>query len=375
MDPRVSALAQRIGVSRVAHLTGLDRVGLPVAAAIRPGSRNLTVSFGKGWTVEAAEVSAVMEAAELFFSERPPHPPVSACYAQLTAGAAVDPAALAERAEVSGLAQRSFDWVTGRVVGTGAGILVPWPVVSMDYTVAARAAPRVLAFGATGLAAGFDADAALLHGLYEVVERDCHQAWNMADDEVRETSLVDPGTLATPAVTSLLDLIVAAGLRLLLWEMTGEDGIPCFLAEVFDPAAGASTAYVQGAAARLQSDEAAERAIMEALQIRLTYISGGRDDLDYDDYGERYAAMVENRLWVAEHVPARRCTSASDKPASATAALNEVARRLARRTGGQILAVPLTAAADGVAVVKVIVPSLRDMRDAPRAEIPLACPA
>ena len=40
---RVMPLAPRMGVTRVAVLTGLDNIGIPVAAAVRPNSRSIAV--------------------------------------------------------------------------------------------------------------------------------------------------------------------------------------------------------------------------------------------------------------------------------------------------------------------------------------------
>ena len=59
----------RMGITRVANVTGLDRVGVPVVTAVRPNARSLAVSQGKGLTLAAAKVSAIMEAAELYHAE------------------------------------------------------------------------------------------------------------------------------------------------------------------------------------------------------------------------------------------------------------------------------------------------------------------
>ena len=52
-------LAVAIGVTRVARLTGLDRTGVEVASAIRPGGHILQVSNGKGrdWETAARRAS------------------------------------------------------------------------------------------------------------------------------------------------------------------------------------------------------------------------------------------------------------------------------------------------------------------------------
>ncbi len=71
MKPKVpAALRRALGVTRIARVTGLDRTGVEVAAAIRPMGHVLQVCNGKGETFDEAAMGALMEAAELSFSER-----------------------------------------------------------------------------------------------------------------------------------------------------------------------------------------------------------------------------------------------------------------------------------------------------------------
>lgn len=65
----VKPLLRGFGITRVANVTGLDVVGVPVWCAIRPLSRSLTVSQGKGITHELAAISAAMESIELYHAE------------------------------------------------------------------------------------------------------------------------------------------------------------------------------------------------------------------------------------------------------------------------------------------------------------------
>src|SRR5262249_4874631 len=58
------------GITRVADLTGLDVIGVPVFAAYRPNSRSLAASMGKGPEPDRARLGAAMEALEQSFSER-----------------------------------------------------------------------------------------------------------------------------------------------------------------------------------------------------------------------------------------------------------------------------------------------------------------
>ena len=48
----------RFGITRLANITGLDDIGLPVCMAVRPLSKGLSVSQGKGTDDVSAAVSA-----------------------------------------------------------------------------------------------------------------------------------------------------------------------------------------------------------------------------------------------------------------------------------------------------------------------------
>ncbi|HEY9009478.1 MAG TPA: hypothetical protein VIN06_00525, partial [Devosia sp.] len=52
------------GITRLARQTGLDAIGIPCFAAIRPNSKTLSVNMGKGIDDDAAMASAIMEAVE-----------------------------------------------------------------------------------------------------------------------------------------------------------------------------------------------------------------------------------------------------------------------------------------------------------------------
>src|ERR1700730_13614101 len=62
-------LAPVMGITRIANVTGLDAVGIPVVMVCRPNSRSVAVSQGKGIDLGSARVSGVMEAAELYHAE------------------------------------------------------------------------------------------------------------------------------------------------------------------------------------------------------------------------------------------------------------------------------------------------------------------
>src|SRR5204863_396436 len=63
-------LMPRFGITRLANITGLDDIGLPVYMAVRPLSKGLSVSQGKGTDDVSAAVSAMMESIESWHGER-----------------------------------------------------------------------------------------------------------------------------------------------------------------------------------------------------------------------------------------------------------------------------------------------------------------
>src|SRR5438270_11631422 len=62
-------LAPVMGITRIANVTGLDSVGIPVVMVCRPNSRSVAVSQGKGIDLASARASGLMEAAELYHPE------------------------------------------------------------------------------------------------------------------------------------------------------------------------------------------------------------------------------------------------------------------------------------------------------------------
>ncbi len=67
---RLQPLLPVMGITRIANITGLDTIGIPVVMVCRPNSRSLAVSQGKGLDLPSARVSGVMESIELHHAER-----------------------------------------------------------------------------------------------------------------------------------------------------------------------------------------------------------------------------------------------------------------------------------------------------------------
>lgn len=280
---RVAPFALAMGITRVAMLTGLDILGIPVAAAIRPNSRSIAVHQGKGVTVAAAKASAVMEAVETFHAEQMRLPLRLASHTEMAAEAPVaDPARLPRCRE--GQEAGRILWVEGYDLRSAAPLWVPHELVTADFS---HPQPiRIGYFQATtnGLASGNHRLEAMLHALYEVVERDAIALWRAAPGAL-ESRAVDPATVDAPASGALLEQFRRAGVAVRIWDVTSDIRLPTFvcLAMAEDPALGVEPEL--GSGCHADRDIALSRALTEAAQARLTRISGARDDFAPDSYG------------------------------------------------------------------------------------------
>src|SRR5262245_26697295 len=71
------------GITRLANITGLDWIGIPVTLAIRPNAATLSQGSGKGFTLEAALTSGAMETLEIHHAEQPELPTFQLPYEHL----------------------------------------------------------------------------------------------------------------------------------------------------------------------------------------------------------------------------------------------------------------------------------------------------
>src|SRR5215813_6212370 len=82
---RARGVMKTIGVTRLSDVTGLDCIGIPVWAAVRPMASHscISVQNGKGPTRMHAKAGAMMEAIEHYCCERTPHEPEDSSYLAL----------------------------------------------------------------------------------------------------------------------------------------------------------------------------------------------------------------------------------------------------------------------------------------------------
>ncbi|MFE7130967.1 YcaO-like family protein [Streptomyces sp. NPDC057638] len=349
----------RLGITRVARLTGLDYLGIPVWTAVRPNARTLVTSQGKGADDTLARISAVLESAELWLAEQPltiaernPH---------RRAGVPYPLEALAVNLRHDGLDRLVLDWAAGASLVSGHRALVPADLVRRQPDPDGRA-PAVFHVTSNGLAAGNTPDEATLHGLFEVIERDVLQRDHLAGGAHR--TLINPATVNDPYCQQLIRRFLDARLWLEIALVDSPYGIPVCAAYIW---CEDYPVIFGGSGCHRDPHIALSRALTEAAQSRLTCIAGTRDDLD--SHETAFAAPLRRPEPAWPHTGDWAKLTARYRPGAQdfSSEVTVIAVIVAAVSSYEPIAVPLPGLPH-FAGVKVIAPGLtmRETRSVPR---------
>jgi YcaO-like protein with predicted kinase domain len=357
-EPRMG----EFGITRLADVTGLDVVGLPVYMAVRPNARGLAVSQGKGVDRDSAKASALMESIECWHAERIDAPLRYESYQALRRTArVVDVTRLARRRDGVLEPNSPCLWIEGYDLLQDARTWLPYETVMTNFVRPERTM-TAFACGSNGLASGNHLLEATVHALCEVVERDACALWDRAGGLTRKDTQVDLHTVADPALLAVVRRVRAAGLEVGLWDATGDTGVPAYVSTVFenpDQPRWVLKGAHGGYGCHLDPTVAALRAVTEAIQSRLTTIAGSRDDMfEY----ESTANPDDARLMMDSVVgsPGRRAFPGGRSRATDTfdGDLRVVLDALRGIGIDNAVVVDLTRPDVGIPVVKVVVPGL-----------------
>jgi YcaO-like protein with predicted kinase domain len=353
-------LASRMGITRLGNITGLDRVGIPVAIAVRPNSRSVSVSQGKGLDLIQATASALMEAIEGFHAEEVAGGRC-ASYRELArkCSAVVDPQTLCTTG-------RPFDpdaaiaWLEGFDLLRQEPCWVPAEVVHTDYT---RSLDGYFLAGSNGLASGNHPIEAISAGICELVERDAVAVWGASIIRARAQHAIEHTSINDPDCRALLVKYDQAGIAVRLWNVTTDIGIAAFVCDIGDLSAAApgQLRRFHGAGCHPDRAIALARALTEAAQSRLTYIAGVRDDLLPPEYEKPPAADIADALLDAM-CRETALVSFDRVPSFVSDDLGQDLRweleRLRAAGLSRVIAVDLTRPEFGISVSRLVIPGL-----------------
>jgi ribosomal protein S12 methylthiotransferase accessory factor len=354
---RVRGRFRTIGLTRLANITGLDSIGIPVVLSVRPQAGYLSVDGGKGFSLTAAMASAAMECFERHAGENTPLARFRSSYADLPDEQRIPLAHLPLSRNSLFSPTLAEEWVLADDLFGGPATAVPTVLVALERFRHPRSSLLPFAFSSNGLNSGNTKAEALIGALYEVIERDATTCTKLSWEVGTPMRRVDLSTASSPDVAQLVDATRAAGVEVVVLDCTVDTRVPTFTAYLCDTRNPLMGLY-HGYGTHLDPQVAVIRAICEAAQGRLVYIAGSRDDSFGHHrrfrrvYDEANAAL----LAVPETVDLSNIADSSGDTFEADGRTLLAGLRAIGIT--RVLAVDMTHPEIGVDVFRVVVPGL-----------------
>jgi thioglycine synthase len=394
---KASIVSQRIGVSRIADITNMDRLGIPNYSAVLPGTEDyIWVYSGKGPTHRHARASALMESIERYCSLpsgsnktfiRGTYQDLSKSYSILHPDDVIEPMSFQYRDNMT------MDFLPGIDLLNEKNVLVPVPLVLFRYTPKAPAVNPFAFHHTNGLASGNVLEEAICHGLCEVIERD---AISIAELRTRaipfhylkviENSLKEKGYNISPLPVNRfvddntiypdVDLtnvdfeqakllkrkFQSANLPLIIKDITSDVRIPTFAASCIEWISHDYGYLAEGHGTHPDARIALIRAMTEVSQTRAANIQGARDDLRKIHYGENNTD--DKRAW--QFMPSKDIIDYNEVDSFFSEDILDDIRLILEnlRSVGirRAIIVDLTNPDIGIPVVRAIVPGLETFR-------------
>ncbi len=371
---KIIPLISKMGITRIANITGLDNIGIHVVTVCRPNSKAISVAQGKGNDLISAKVSGVMEAIETYHAENIELPLRLSSYYELTKKDIVINVEMLSKLSVS-----KFDiykpilWVKGEDLIDCKQKYLPYEIIHTDYTQNQISGSGSFSMSSNGLASGNHLYEAISHGLSELIERDAISLWvierecSTVNRDIRRLSL---NSITDSGCIELISKFSLAGVLVGIWNVTSDIGLPTFFCMIMNnekdgirplyPACGSGT--------HPNKSTALSRALTEAAQARLTLISGSRDDIGVAEYEDRQSNSLRNSIRRELELGEALCQFSGIKSwdnETIDEDLNVIKSQLLSSGLNSVMIVDLSLSEFNIPVVRVVVPGLEGIHDSP----------
>ncbi len=361
----VEKLKEKVGITRMEDITGLDKLNIPVYSASRPGAKEGAVSLyaGKGLTREQARVSVIMEAIERYSAEIKARDRANFLfepYDEEDEREKVDPASLILSKLSTFSPGSKLEWCVGYDLLRAEEVLVPANAVFHPYV--SNRGGRLFRSDSNGIASGNNLEEAIFHGITEVIERDALSYVELKKRAGKQKQIeIGEGD---GMLFELKKRFESAGIVPYFWYIPSDTGFAT-VALALDSESKDASLLVYGAGAHSDPRIAAIRAITEAAQSRLMQIESARRDamkaalarvMSYEEVKKR------NRHWFEDKSKDKgeeEKVGLDELPNLATDTIDgdiEIALEKLRRVVDRVIVVDLTREEIGVPVVRVIIP-------------------
>ena len=352
------------GITRIADITDLDRIGLPIYTAIRPTAEDGAISIygGKGITKDHAKASAMMEGFERYSAEKQDCDEVIVANIKEISerGEYIDPVSLnlPKDFKKENIEEMQLEWSIAKDIISDEEFYIPTNAIYHPY-LHDNQVQSLFKSNTNGLASGNVLEEAILHGMLEVIERD---AWSIFELTHKNYAQIDLDSIESETVNDILEKFESEGIKIKLMDFTADVKIPTIAASADDTVTKDAGLLTLGMGTHLDPEVAILRALTEVTQSRATQINGAREDTVRADFAREagYERMKRiNKFYFRDEEEKIKLTDIENKSTSSiTKDIEIVKNELMDNDIDKILYVDLTRPELDVSVVRVIIPEM-----------------
>ncbi len=356
----VEGKLKKAGVTRIAEITHLDRLGIPVYSAIRPGAAEGAVSIyaGKGATKSQAKASAMMEAFERYsaeINEEDPQKFETGLYGEMEG--AINPETLILPYFSYKPEKTRLDWVKAVEVTDEQEYLVPVNAIYHPYIPVNGS--MLFKSNTNGLASGNRIEEAVYHGITEIIERD---AWSIFEAKKEPKKEVVCDGTENPLISDMLDKFESAEIDVKLINLTADVDVTTIAAVSDDTVLKDPALLSLGVGTHLNPEVAVIRALTEVAQSRATQIHGTREDTSRAIFMRKagYNRMKRiNKHWFGDSHKLINISDLEDKSKPTFKEDIDTCINILGKNGfGKVYYVDLTRSEIDIPVARVIIPGM-----------------
>ncbi len=352
------------GITRITEITHLDRIGLPVFSAIRPTSQEGSISIygGKGITTTHAKASAMMEGFERYSAEKQDDkiivgtvPEISSEYKIID----LKSLNLPNDFDMKSIDSINLEWSIAHDLISDDDYYIPSNAVFHPYIPGDKSTRSLFKSNTNGLASGNSLEEAILHGMFEVIERD---AWSIFELTHKNSSQIDLDNIESEIIQEALLKFSENEIKIKLMDLTADINIPTIAASADDTLLKDAGLLTLGIGTHLDPEVAILRALTEVAQSRATQIHGAREDTVRADFARN--AGYERMKRINKHYfdEDDEKISLSEIPNNSTDSITKdidiVLEELNKNEIEHVLYYDLTRPELNVNVVRVIIPTM-----------------
>ena len=353
-----------VGITRVADITDLDRIGMPVFTAIRPTAEDGAISIygGKGISKDHAKASAMMEGFERYSAEKQESDDtIFATPNEIgEKGEYIEPKSLnlPQKFEKADLGDTKFEWNLAHDIITGNDYYFLSNAVFHPYNHDSDV-ESLFKSNTNGLASGNVLEEAILHGIFEVIERD---AWSIFEMTHKNYSQINIDSIESELIKEIIDKFESQGIKIKLMDFTADINIPTIAASADDTVTRDAGLLTLGIGTHLDPEVAILRALTEVAQSRATQINGAREDTVRADFAREAGYERMKRINKYYFRQEEEQINLSDIENKSTTSIDEdidiVKEELIANDIKHVLYTDLTRPEVDVSVVRVIIPEM-----------------